>query len=72
MASCTSPACRRRPRPPGRLLARCLNLDSTLRISLSGAGGEAWRQALVEQGVRAARLELGENTAEGLHLEWLR
>ncbi|AOE84759.1 DUF4892 domain-containing protein [Pseudomonas sp. TCU-HL1] len=54
------------------LLARCLNLDSTLRISLAGAGAEAWREALVGQGVRAARLELGEDKAAGLHLNLLR
>ncbi|WP_411861045.1 DUF4892 domain-containing protein [Pseudomonas sp. PDM13] len=54
------------------LLARSLNLDSTLRASLSGEGAEAWRQALVEQGVRAARLELGDAANDGLHLEWLR
>ncbi|MCY1534181.1 hypothetical protein D9M68_695430 [compost metagenome] len=54
------------------LLARCLNLDSTLRVSLSGAGAEAWREALVGQGVRAARLELGEGDGPGLHLNLLR
>ncbi|OEC56850.1 DUF4892 domain-containing protein [Pseudomonas sp. ENNP23] len=54
------------------LLARGLNLDSTLRVSLGGAGAEAWREALVGQGVRAARLELGTSREAGLHLEWLR
>ncbi|MDG9784119.1 DUF4892 domain-containing protein [Metapseudomonas otitidis] len=54
------------------LLARGLNLDSTLRVSLGGAGAEAWREALVGQGVRAARLELGASREAGLHLEWLR
>ncbi|MFZ6046744.1 DUF4892 domain-containing protein [Pseudomonas sp. CR3202] len=54
------------------LLARCLNLDSTLRISLSGPGAEAWREALVAQGVRASRLELGEGGEPGLHLNLLR
>lgn len=42
------------------LLGRTLNLDSTLRVSLSGARAEAWREALVEQRVREARLELGD------------
>jgi hypothetical protein len=54
------------------LLAHSLNLDSTLRVSLTGAAAEAWRQALVEHGVRAARLELGESAGEGLRLEILR
>lgn len=54
------------------LLGRCLNLDSTLRISLAGAGAEAWREALVAQGVRAARLELGDSKDAGLHLNLLR
>lgn len=54
------------------LLGRCLNLDSTLRISLAGTGAEAWREALVGQGVRAARLELGEGREPGLHLNLLR
>ncbi len=54
------------------LLSRCLNLDSTLRISLAGAGAEAWREALVGLGVRAARLELGEGKEPGLHLNLLR
>lgn len=54
------------------LLARSLNLDSTLRVSLAGPGAEAWREALVGQGVRAARLELGEGEEPGLHLILLR
>ncbi|MNT68735.1 hypothetical protein D3C72_2069910 [compost metagenome] len=54
------------------LLARSLNLDSTLRVSLSGAQAEAWRQALVEQRVRAARLELGDAAVEGLRINLLR
>ena len=54
------------------LLARSLNLDSTQRVSLSGAQAEAWRAALIEQRVRAARLELGEPTGSGLRIEVLR
>lgn len=54
------------------LLSRGLNLDTTLRVSLSGPDAEAWRQALVGQGVRAARMELGTAQATGLHLERLR
>ncbi len=54
------------------LISRGLNLDTTSRVSLSGASAEAWRQALVAKGVRAARLELGNSDTGGLHLELLR
>jgi hypothetical protein len=54
------------------LLARSLNQDSTLRLSISGQGAEAWREALVEQGVRSARLEGGTLQTPGLHLELIR
>ncbi|WP_256582352.1 DUF4892 domain-containing protein, partial [Pseudomonas sp. DrBHI1] len=54
------------------LLARSLNLDSTLRVSLSGKGAEAWREQLVKAGVRSARLEVGDAPTEGLHLELIR
>ncbi|MCW2292923.1 hypothetical protein M2262_002973 [Pseudomonas sp. BIGb0408] len=54
------------------LLARSLNQDSTLRVSLSGAHAEAWREALIEQRVRAARLELGESDGDGLRIDVLR
>ena len=54
------------------LLARSLNLDSTLRVSLGGVQAESWREALVEQRVRAARLELGEDAQEGLRIKLLR
>lgn len=55
-----------------RLLSRGLNLDTTLRVSLSGPNAEAWRQALMEQGVRAARMETGSVEGSGLHIELLR
>ncbi|WP_449106094.1 DUF4892 domain-containing protein [Pseudomonas mohnii] len=55
-----------------RLISRGLNLDTTLRISLSGSKAEAWRQALIEQGVRAARMEAGSVEGSGLHIELLR
>jgi hypothetical protein len=55
-----------------RLISRGLNLDTTLRISISGPKAEAWRQALVEQGVRAARMEAGSVEGSGLHIELLR
>ncbi|MCO7517458.1 DUF4892 domain-containing protein [Pseudomonas guariconensis] len=54
------------------LLGRSLNLDSTLRASLSGSEAEAWREELVKAGVRSARLEVGEATTTGLHLELIR
>ena len=54
------------------LLARSLNLDSSIRASISGASAGAWRDALVAKGVRAARLETDEKSAKGLHLEIIR
>ncbi|MBA1323700.1 hypothetical protein PS623_03814 [Pseudomonas fluorescens] len=54
------------------LLGRSLNLDSTLRVSLSGKQAEDWREQLVKMGVRAARLEVGTAETEGLHLELIR
>lgn len=54
------------------LLARSLKLDSTLRIVISGAQAEAWRDALVEQRVRASRLELGDADVSGVQLNVLR
>jgi hypothetical protein len=55
-----------------RLISRGLNLDTTLRVSISGPKAEAWRQALIGQGVRTARLEAGNVEGSGLHLELLR
>lgn len=55
-----------------RLISRGLNLDTTLRVSISGANAEAWRQALIAQGVRAARMETGSAEGSGLHIELLR
>ncbi|MBV4535324.1 MULTISPECIES: DUF4892 domain-containing protein [Pseudomonas] len=54
------------------LLSRSLNLDSTLRVSLSGEQAEAWREQLAKAGVRSARLEVGTAPTEGLHLELIR
>lgn len=54
------------------LLSRGLNLDSTLRATLSGATAQAWREALVAKGVRAARLEAGSGEAKGLLVELIR
>ena len=54
------------------LISRGLNLDTTLRVSLAGPNAEAWRQALIDQGVRTARLETGSVEGSGLHIELLR
>lgn len=53
----------------GELLGRTLGLDITLRVRLSGPQAEAWKTALVEQGVRATRLELGDNSGTGIQLQ---
>ncbi|MEE1920611.1 DUF4892 domain-containing protein [Pseudomonas sp. 148P] len=54
------------------LLARSLNLDSSLRVSLTGAQATAWSEQLSGAGVRAARLETGDKPAAGLHVELIR
>jgi len=54
------------------LISRGLNLDSTLRVSVSGASADAWRQALIAKGVRAARLEAGSSDKPGLAVELIR
>lgn len=54
------------------VLARSLNLDSTLRVTLAGSQAEAWREALIEQRVREARLELGDGAEEALSVRLLR
>eukprot|EP01034_Spumella_vulgaris_P010362 gene10362-13147_t len=51
------------------LISRGLNLDTTLRVSLSGPNAEAWRQGLIDKGVRAARLETATGETQGLHLQ---
>ena len=54
------------------LISRALNLDATSRVSLTGAKAGAWRDALIANGVRASRLELGDGQAKGLRIELLR
>ena len=54
------------------LISRALNLDATSRVSLTGAKAGAWRDALIANGVRASRLELGDGEAKGLRIELLR
>ncbi len=54
------------------VLAATLRMDATLRVVLSGPHGEAWRDALVAQGVRATRLEVEQGELQGLRLRILR
>lgn len=54
------------------VVARSLRLDSTLRVTLAGSQAEAWREALIEQRVREARLELGEIEGDTLNVRLLR
>ncbi|MDD1013402.1 DUF4892 domain-containing protein [Pseudomonas rubra] len=54
------------------LLGRSLNLDSTLRVTLSGDQAEAWREQLVTAGVRSSRLDVGEAKTDGFHVELIR
>lgn len=54
------------------LLARSLNLDSSLRVVLTGAHAQAWLDGLSAAGVRSARLEVGSQVADGLHVELIR
>src|SRR5690606_26490128 len=55
-----------------RLLVRALSLDATLRVALSGPHAAAWRDALVAERLRAGRLELGAEEADGLRVQLLR
>ncbi|WP_178116203.1 DUF4892 domain-containing protein [Pseudomonas sp. LD120] len=54
------------------LLARGLNLDTSLRVALTGKQAEVWRQGLIGRGVRASRMETGSTDVPGLHFELLR
>lgn len=54
------------------LLSRGLNLDSSLRAIVSGPQAQAWRDALISKGVRAARLEAGAAQTPGLLIEVIR
>lgn len=63
------------PAVPGdpwlELLERMLRLDGGLRLLLRGAAAPAWREALVERGTRAARLESVVDASPALRLERL-
>ncbi|WP_341520453.1 DUF4892 domain-containing protein [Pseudomonas sp. G.S.17] len=54
------------------LVSRGLNLDSSLRVTIGGTDAEAWRQALIAKGVRAARLEAGGGDKIGLFIDVIR
>ena len=54
------------------LLARSLQMDGNLRVVISGSHAAAWRDALIGERVRAARLETGQPEAAGLHIELIR
>ena len=51
------------------VLAQTFRLNSTLPITISGANAAAWREALLDKGIKPARLQLGAGTAAGLLLE---
>lgn len=55
-----------------RLLVRALNQNITMRISMAGEHAQAWRDAMVERGLRATRIELeADYTQPGLVLQRL-
>lgn len=56
----------------GALLANLLRLDSTMRISLAGAGAVEWREALIAERVRAGRIEIDSSEQPGLRIQLLR
>jgi hypothetical protein len=55
-----------------QVLARALSQDSTLRVMISGAQAQQWRERLVAEGIRAGRLELDDQQTTGLRLDRLR
>lgn len=54
------------------LLADLMRLDSTLRVSLAGRTGAAWREALIAERIGARRLELDDSAEAGLLIRLLR
>lgn len=54
------------------LLGRALRQDSSLRVSLAGKHAQAWRDALLAQRVRAARMEIDTAQSDGLSFKLLR
>jgi hypothetical protein len=60
------------PSPPWvAVLVRCLQMDSTLRVSLSGVYASAWQAALSGQGIRANRLQLLDSSNSELQIKLL-
>lgn len=55
------------------LLARMLNQDSSLRVTIyDNTSDNSWRNALINSGVRAARLEAGLRLTPGLEIDLIR
>lgn len=55
-----------------KILVRALNRNSTMRISMAGEHAQEWYDAMVEQGLRASRVELeAEYSKPGLLLQRL-
>ena len=55
-----------------KLLVRALNQNITMRVSMAGEHAQAWRDAMVEQGLRSSRIELDAEYAQaGLVLQYL-
>ncbi len=55
-----------------KLLVRALNQNSTMRVSMAGKHAAMWRDAMLDQGLRASRIELEpEHTQAGLLLQRL-
>jgi hypothetical protein len=53
-------------------LARCLELDSLLRVRLSGPAAKAWTEALEQRGIQANRLRAVDASGTGLRVDILR
>ena len=56
----------------GALLANVLRLDSTVRVALEGKGAAAWYEALVQERIKARRLEAATSDEDGLRIKLLR
>lgn len=56
----------------GALLANVLRLDSTMRVALAGKGAEGWQEALMQERIKARRLEVESTDEDGLRIKLLR
>lgn len=54
------------------LLANVLRLDSTVRVALEGKGAAGWHEALIQERIKALRLEATESGEDGLRIKLLR